>query len=86
LGHPPRLFIAEVDPDRLVVKRATERILVPQRGARLGNFGVTVVNEHETWVTVTEWMQTWGPNYVMPVDNKYGADNSIYVAKIRWKK
>lgn len=84
--HRAPLFIAEVDPDRLVVKRATERILVPQRGARLGNFGVTVVNEHETWVTVTEWMQTWGPNYVMPVNNKYGADNSIYVAKIRWKK
>lgn len=84
--HRAPLFIAEVDPDRLVVKRATERILVPQRGARLGNFGVTVVNEQETWVTVTEWMQTWGPNYVIPVDNKYGADNSIYVAKIRWKK
>lgn len=84
--HRAPLFIAEVDPDRLVVKRATERVLIPQRGARLGNFGVTVVNERETWVTVTEWMQTWGPNYVMPVDNKWGADNSIYVAKIRWKK
>ncbi len=84
--HRAPLFIAEFDPDRMVVRRATERILVPQRGARLGNFGVTVVSERETWVTVTEWMQTWGPNYVMPPGNKYGADNSVYVARIRWAK
>jgi hypothetical protein len=78
------LFIARVDPDRLCVLRSTELILVPQRGARLGNFGVTRVSRQETWVTAAQWMQTWGPNYVMPVDNQYGADNSIYVAKIRW--
>ncbi|MFN0197923.1 MAG: hypothetical protein ACKVT0_14350 [Planctomycetaceae bacterium] len=84
--HRAPLFIARVDPERMVVVRDTERILVPQRGARLGNFGVTIVNEHETWVTVTEWMQTWGPNIIIPVDNKYGADNSIYVAKIHWNK
>lgn len=30
-------------------------------------------------------MQTWGPKIVIPVDNKYGADNSIYVVKLRWK-
>jgi hypothetical protein len=53
---------------------------------RLGNFGVTVVRPEETWVTVTERMQTWGPKYILPVDNKYGADNSIYVAKIRWNR
>ncbi len=84
--HRAPLFIAQVDPEKLVVRRSTERILVPQRGARLGNFGVTVVSPDETWVTVTEWMQTWGPKYIMPVDNKYGADNSIYVAKIRWNR
>jgi hypothetical protein len=86
LRHRAPLFIAQVDPEKLVVRRSTERILVPQRGARLGNFGVTVVSPEETWVTVTEWMQTWGPKYIMPVDNKYGADNSIYVAKIRWNR
>ena len=60
--------------------------LVPQRGARQGNFGVTRVSPDETWVTVTEWMQTWGPNYILPVDNEFGSDNSIFVAKIRWSK
>jgi len=82
--HRAPLFIAQVDPDRLCVLRDTERVLVPERGARLGNFGVTDVNEHETWVTVAEWMQTWGPNYVMPVNNKYGADNTVFVARIQW--
>jgi hypothetical protein len=84
--HRAPLFIAQVDPERLVVLRATERILVPERGARLGNFGITEVSPNETWVTVTEWMQTWGPNIIIPADNKYGADNSIYVAKIHWQK
>jgi hypothetical protein len=65
---------------------ATERILVPERGARLGNFGVTDVSERETWVTVTEWMQTWGPKVIIPVDNPRGADNSVYAARILWEK
>lgn len=84
--HRAPLFIAQVDPARLCVIRKTERILVPERGARLGNFGVTEVNENETWVTVAEWMQTWGPNYIIPPNNQYGADNSVYVARILWDR
>ena len=34
--------------------------------------------------SVAQWMQTWGPNIVIPPDNKYGADNSVYVARILW--
>ncbi len=82
--HRAPLFIAQVDPEKLRVIRKTERILVPERGARLGNFAVTDVSERETWVTVAEWMQTWGPNIVIPQGNKYGADNSVYVARILW--
>ncbi len=84
--HRAPLFMAQVDPKTLRVIRKTEQILVPERGARLGNFGVTHINEQETWVTVSEWMQTWGPNYIMPVDNKYGSDGSVFVARIRWSK
>jgi hypothetical protein len=84
--HRAPLFIAQVDVGTLRVLRATERILVPEHGARLGNFGVTEVNENETWVTVAEWMQTWGPNIVIPPNNPYGADNSVYAARIRWSK
>ena len=82
--HRAPLFIAQVDPGKRQVMRRTERILVPERGARLGNFAVTEVSERETWVTVAEWMQTRGPNVVIPPDNKYGADNSVNVARILW--
>ncbi|WP_425617998.1 exo-alpha-sialidase [Anatilimnocola sp. NA78] len=84
--HRAPLFIAQVDPKKLRVIRATEQVLVPERGARLGNFGVTQVSPHETWVTVAEWMQTWGPNHIMAVDNKYGSDGSVWVARIQWNQ
>jgi hypothetical protein len=84
--HRAPLFIGRVDPEKLCVIRATERILVPNRGARLGNFGVTAVSENETWVTVTEWMQTTPPNpYDFTVPMKYGADNAVFAARLLWK-
>ena len=76
--HRAPLFIAKVDPDKLCVIRESEQILVPERGARLGNFGVTDVSPSETWVTVSEWMQPDGVE-------KYGSDGSVFVAKIKWK-
>ena len=75
--HRAPLVMAQVDPERLCVIRDTERVLVPERGARLGNFGVCDVDERETWVTVTEWMQPVGCE-------QYGSDNSVYVARILW--
>ena len=84
--HRAPLFMAQIDPKRLCVIRRTERILVPERGARLGNFGVTHVSADETWVTVSEWMQTWGPNYIMPIENKHGSNGSVFVARIHWSK
>ncbi|GJM29947.1 MAG: hypothetical protein DHS20C17_25820 [Cyclobacteriaceae bacterium] len=71
------LFMSRVDPERLCVIRETEQILVPERGARLGNFGVTEISPEETWVTVSEWMQPAGVE-------KYGSDGSVYVARILW--
>lgn len=75
--HRAPLFIAEVDPEQLHVIRATERVLVPERGARLGNFGVVQVSPHETWVTAAEWMQPKGVQ-------QHGSDNSIFIAKLKW--
>jgi lysophospholipase L1-like esterase len=83
--HRAPLLIAEVDPERLVLRRETERVLVPERGARLGNFGVVQVSPSETWVTVAEWMQTWSPDIVIRPDNPYGASNRVYAARIRWR-
>jgi hypothetical protein len=82
--HRAPLFIAQVDPDKLTVLRATERILVPERGARLGNFGVTEISENETWVTVAEWMQGPAPMRIIPPDNPWGANNRVYAARLRF--
>jgi hypothetical protein len=85
--HRAPLFIAEVDPVRLCVNRATERVAVPERGARLGNFGITEVSEQETWIVTGEWMQTWKQaSRIIPVDNAFGADNSTYAARVVWAK
>jgi hypothetical protein len=60
---------------------------MPQRGAKLGNFGVTEVSEHETWVTDAEWMQTNGPNYSNFEEcMKYGSNNAVFAARIKWEK
>jgi len=55
------VVMAQVDPERMVVLRETERAVVPERGARLGNFGITEVSADETWVVEAEWMQNSGP-------------------------
>ena len=83
--HRAPLFMAEVDKAALMVKRETERVIVPQRGARLGNFGVCEVSENEIWVTVAEWMQKNGPDIVIKPDNALGADNSVHAARLLWK-
>jgi len=76
--HRAPLRMAQVDLEGLCVLRNTERILVPERGARLGNFAVTAVNDKETWVTVAEWMQPAGCE-------QYGSDNTVYAARILWR-
>ena len=75
--HRAPLMIAQVDPEGPAVIRDTERELVPNRGARLGNFAVCDVSPAETWVTAAEWMQP-------PGCEKYGSDNTIWAARIRW--
>ncbi len=75
--HRAPLLIGEVDVDTLTVIRDSEEVLVPERGARLGNFGVTHVDDGEVWVTAAEWMQPVGCE-------KYGSDNSVYISRIKF--
>lgn len=85
--HRAPLFIARVDPEKLHVIRASEEVLVPEYGARLGNFGVTEVDEGETWITAAEWMQGPAPHHHDPQPLvERGADNRIWVAKLKWSK
>lgn len=76
--HRAPLFIAQVDPEKLVIIRSSEKVLVPNKGAQLGNFGVVNVSENESWVTTSEGMSKTAANY--------GADNRVYVARILWTK
>jgi len=77
--HRAPLFIAQVDPKSLNVIRASERVLVPNRGATLGNFGAAAVSSSESWVSVSEGIFKKGVR-------KYGADGSTFVARIIWEK
>jgi hypothetical protein len=77
--HRAPLFLAQVDPDRLVVLRKTEQVIVPNKGAQLGNFAVVDVNERETWVTTSEGMSPKG-------GEKYGADGRVYAARVIWER
>lgn len=77
--HRAPLFIGQVDPETLQVIRDTEQILVEERGARLGNFGITEYSPNETWVTVTEWMQP-------ATAADYGSDNTIWVVRLQWEQ
>lgn len=71
------LFIAQVDPKRLVILRDTERVAVPDRGASLGNFAVANISPDETWITVGECMYS-------PECQKRGSDGSVFAARLRW--
>ena len=82
--HRAPLFIAEVDPEKLQIKRATERILIPEKGARYGNFGICNISERETWVIETEWMQRPPAEFVIPIINQWGAEARVYAARILW--
>lgn len=77
--HRAPLFIAQVDPAKMVVLKSTERELVPNKGAQLGNFAVVDVNEKETWVTTSEGMSPRG-------SEKYGANGRVYAARLIWEK
>jgi hypothetical protein len=48
--------LAEVDPGRLCVIRKSERAIIPERGAMLGNFGASAISAGESWVTDAEYM------------------------------
>jgi hypothetical protein len=76
--HRAPMFIAEVDPEKLCVIRGTERILMPNRGATLGNFGVCNVSEVETWVTDAEGM------FFPEVYKKGGATGAVFATRLLW--
>lgn len=85
IRHRAPLFMAQVDPDRLCVLRDTERILVPDRGAQLGNFGTVNVSPGESWVVTSECMQGDAKNPLdLALTESRGANNRVIIARIHW--
>lgn len=80
--HRAPVFLAEVDPDKLVVRRETEQIVFPERGVAMGNFGAAHVSANETWITTGENMWKYGDR---PATYK-GAEGAVLVGRIRWAK
>jgi hypothetical protein len=77
--HRAPLFLAQVDPDQLHVLRATEKVLIPQRGATLGNFGASAITPDESWVTVAEGV--WNDDA-----RKRGAKGATFLARVLWSR
>lgn len=77
--HRAPLFAGRVDPERLCVVRASERVVIPERGAEMGNFGVAAVGPGESWVTVSEGL--WND-----ASRRKGADGSTFVARVIWSR
>jgi len=73
------IFLAQVDPAKKHVIRATEKVLMPERGVMLGNFGAAAITPNESWVTDAEYMDE---GKVHP----RGANGSVFAARVQWSQ
>ena len=74
MRHRAPLFIAQVNPRTLQVMRATERVLLAENHATLGNSGICRISDNESWVTCGEGLLRLG--------NRKGQNNKVLVVKI----
>ena len=81
--HRAPIFMTRFDEERECLIRDEEVILVPELGARLGNFCALAPNDNEAWLITAEWMQSWGEE--LGICEKYGSDNSLWFTKVFWK-
>lgn len=76
--HRAPLFLAEVERGTLQVLRSSERVLIPERGGELGNFGAASIAPGESWATVGEGV--WSDDA-----RRRGAKGTVWIARIVWK-
>ncbi len=85
--HRAPLFMARVDTERLCVLKASERILLPEKGAQFGNFGTANASRDESWVIDAEGLQG---DAQKPLDIartlRRGANNRLYLCRVRWNR
>jgi hypothetical protein len=78
IRHRAPLFIAQVDPEKLHVIRSTEKVLIPESGATMGNFGAAAITAGESWVTVGEGM--------FGEAKQRGAAGRVFAARVLWER
>jgi lysophospholipase L1-like esterase len=79
IRHRAPLFMARVDTSTLRVIRASEKIIIPERGGEFGNFGANAATPAESWVTVGEGV--WDDDA-----RKRGAKGTVFIAHIEWSR
>lgn len=79
IRHRAPLFMGRVDPTSLRVIRASEKIIIPERGGEFGNFGANAATPAESWVTVGEGV--WDDDA-----RKRGAKGTVFIAHIEWSR
>ncbi|HRE79475.1 MAG TPA: hypothetical protein PLN52_00440 [Opitutaceae bacterium] len=72
--HRAPLFMAQVDVERLCLIKHTERVVVPEEGADLGNFGVVNASPNETWIITSE----------MGLSQNRSGIRRVFLVKIHW--
>jgi hypothetical protein len=82
--HRAPLFMAQVDPVGLHVIRRTEKIVLPERGVMLGNFGAAKITSQESWVTDAEFISRLVDPQAGTRPHPRGADGTVWLGRIRW--
>jgi len=77
MRHRAPLFIGQVNPNSLRVMRETERVLIKENQATLGNSGVCRISDNESWITCGEGLLRLG--------KRKGENNQVLVVKVTAK-
>lgn len=76
MRHRAPIFIAQVDPERHHVLRASERIVFPEENADLGGgYAIVEVSPTETWVVTSEVPTRGSRNF-----------NRVLLARLVWEQ
>ncbi len=84
--HRAPVFVAQVDPERLHVIRSTERGVLPERGAMLGNFGAAAITSEESWVTDAEFISRLVDPNAGSRPHPGGADGTVWLGRVKWSR
>jgi len=87
MRHRAPLFMSRVDTSGVRVFADEEKIVLPERGARLGNFGVCVQSDELTVVAAAERIGSdqRKDSAAFAEVRKLGYNNTLFFSKIRFK-